>query len=184
MLSFLRKKISNIKLKNLIFLEYEQFIQFVFSFLPGNLGLLLRSFIYKFFLFNSNNVPFIQKNVVFVHSNRIIFGKNLSINSFCYINGIGDLSFGDNVLIGPSVVISSGLHTVENQNTPTILKPTVLKKITIGNDVWIGANVTIMPGVKIDDGSIIGANSVVTKSTKKFGIYVGAPARLKNYRNK
>lgn len=76
------------------------------------------------------------------------------------------------------------MHTVENQNTPTILKPTVLKKITIGNDVWIGANVTIMPGVKIDDGSIIGANSVVTKSTKKFGIYVGAPARLKNYRNK
>ena len=54
--------------------------------------------------------------------------------------------------------------------------------VEIGNDVWIGKNVTIMAGVKIADGSVIGANALVTKDTKPYSINVGVPARCIKYR--
>ena len=59
-----------------------------------------------------------------------------------------------------------------------------LKKIptNIGNDVWIGLNSTILAGVKIGNGSVIGANSVVTKDVEDYAIYAGNPAKLIKYR--
>ena len=56
------------------------------------------------------------------------------------------------------------------------------KPITIGNDVWIGANSVIIAGVKIADGSVIGAGSVVTKNITKNSIVGGVPAKLIKYR--
>lgn len=56
------------------------------------------------------------------------------------------------------------------------------EKCTIGNDVWIGANSTILRGVQVGDGSVIGANSVVTKDIPPFAIAVGNPARIMKYR--
>ena len=55
--------------------------------------------------------------------------------------------------------------------------------VNIGNDVWIGARVTILPGVKIGNGAIIGAGSVVTKDVPDFAIVGGNPARVIKYRN-
>ena len=60
--------------------------------------------------------------------------------------------------------------------------PLVYKQITLGNDVWIGANVCILPGVKIGDGAIIGAGGVVTKNIPDYAIAVGDPARVIKYR--
>ena len=52
----------------------------------------------------------------------------------------------------------------------------------VGNDVWIGQNVTILPGVHIGDGAIIGANSVVAKDVPPYSVVVGNPAEVKKYR--
>lgn len=57
------------------------------------------------------------------------------------------------------------------------------RKVTIGNDVWIGQRVMIMPGVTIGDGSIVGAASVVTKDVPDYAIVAGNPARIIRYRN-
>lgn len=54
--------------------------------------------------------------------------------------------------------------------------------VCIGSDVWIGANVTVRPGVRIGDGAIVGANSVVTGDIPPYAIYAGCPARLIRYR--
>ena len=56
------------------------------------------------------------------------------------------------------------------------------RNIAVGNDVWIGEGATIMPGVHLSDGCVIGTNSLVTKSTKPYGIYGGNPAKLIKYR--
>jgi tetrahydrodipicolinate N-succinyltransferase len=60
--------------------------------------------------------------------------------------------------------------------------PTVFKKTTIGNDVYIGHDAFIMPGVTIGDGAIIGARSVVTKDVPNYAIAVGTPAKIIRYR--
>ena len=62
--------------------------------------------------------------------------------------------------------------------TPTIEQLPFKGDTVIGNDVWIGQNVTIMPGVKIGDGAIIAANSTVVKSVEPYSIYGGNPAKF------
>ena len=55
-------------------------------------------------------------------------------------------------------------------------------KISVGHDVWIGDRVSALPGVKFSNGSVIGSGSIVTKSTKPYGIYAGNPAKLIKFR--
>lgn len=182
MIKFILKKVANISFIDLLFLEFESYIQFIFNLIPGNFGLIVRGFAYKNLLFQTKNFPYVQQNNIFVHSRKIKIGKNLLISPFCYINGIGKITFGNNVIIGPSVVISSGEHVIYNISTPIATNPTTLKEIVIEDDVWIGANVTILPGLRIGKGSVIGANSVVTKNTEAGGVYVGTPAKLIKFR--
>ena len=58
------------------------------------------------------------------------------------------------------------------------------KKVTIGNDVWLGANALIMPGVNIGDGAIIAAGAIVTRDVEPYAVVGGNPARVIKYRNK
>lgn len=63
-----------------------------------------------------------------------------------------------------------------------VLRPRQRKKTTIGNDVWIGKNATIIAGVNIGDGAVIGAGAVVTKDVPPYAIVAGVPARIIRYR--
>lgn len=91
-----------------------------------------------------------------------------------YINGMNGIEFGDNVYIASGVKIISANHGFKDYNKHTEAKP-----IKIGNNVWLGANVVILPEVEIADGCIIGAGAVVTKSfLEKNKIIVGNPARV------
>lgn len=96
-------------------------------------------------------------------------------------------SFGDNVVIIPTN------HTTDTITThPIIFKPKFgyvqkdpreINQLSIGNDVWIGYNATIMPSVKnIADGAVIAAGSIVTKDVPAYGIVAGVPAKLIKYR--
>ncbi len=58
-----------------------------------------------------------------------------------------------------------------------------ISEVVIGNDVWIGMRVIIMPGVKVGDGAVIGAGAVVTKDVPDFAIVGGVPAKIIRYRN-
>lgn len=74
------------------------------------------------------------------------------------------------------------LYMTEYSYTPEPFYNPVNKKVLIGNDVWIGANAVIMPGVKIGDGAIVGSSAVVTKDIPDYAIAVGVPARVIKYR--
>ena len=106
----------------------------------------------------------------------IHIGKHVSINRSGIILGAGGVCIGDYVRIGPRVNILSNNHVFKNKSIPIMYQGKSLKMITIGNDVWIGANATIVPGVTICDGAVIGAGSVVTKNVDKYNIVAGVPA--------
>lgn len=177
MFKFINKKFSNIRLINVFKFELQNYLIFILKYIPGSLGVISRALFYRFFIFKKSSFSvFIKENVTIEHGYNITFGKNVGINCNTYINGIGELLIGDNVLISPNVVISTGFHPIDNVIT-IYGEPTLLEKVIIEDDVYIGANSVIVPGVRISKGSVIGANSLVNKSTKKFTIYGGVPIK-------
>ncbi|MET4695544.1 DapH/DapD/GlmU-related protein [Endozoicomonas lisbonensis] len=83
---------------------------------------------------------------------------------------------GDNVMIGPNVTLCTAGHPLDTKTRNS--GEEFAKPVTIGNDVWIGANVLVLPGVTIHDGAVVGGGSVVTKDVPAHCVVVGNPARV------
>jgi acetyltransferase-like isoleucine patch superfamily enzyme len=106
-------------------------------------------------------------------------GHRVSASSHLQINAIREIIIEDDVLIAANVFICDALHGYTNVDIPYKYQPMGnISPIIVGRGSWIGQNVVIMPGVTIGEMSIIGANSVVTKSVPPKSIAVGAPARV------
>lgn len=88
------------------------------------------------------------------------------------------ITVGDRVMMGPNVHLYSGTHPVDYRVRNGTRGPETGGPITIGEDCWIGGNVTILAGVTIGRGSVIGAASVVTKDIPPESVAVGSPARV------
>lgn len=110
---------------------------------------------------------------------KIIIGNNFYLNAYCHL--LGNISFGDNVMVGPKTVIWGRDHGMV-LGSPMNSQPHIKADIKIGSDVWIAANVTILKGVTIGNGAVIGAGAVVTKDIPEYAIAVGNPARVVKYR--
>lgn len=104
---------------------------------------------------------------------NIEIGKNVFINSSCHFQDQGGIVIGDGTLIGHSVTLATLNHSQKAEDRASLYP----KPIIIGKNVWIGANVTITPGVKIGDNAIIGAGSVVTKDVESDTVVGGIPAK-------
>lgn len=112
---------------------------------------------------------------------RLKIGNDVRLEDYCHIACIDNVEIGDGVLIASKVLISDHLHgktSEENLNIPPIYRPLMSKPVKIGNNVWIGDNVCIMPGVTLGNNVIVGANSVVTKSFPENAVIAGVPAKL------
>ena len=123
-------------------------------------------------------------------SNPILrFGRDVQINDFVHIGAIESVTIQDNVLIASRVFISdhnhgcySGSSMHSHPESVPIERTLSSSPIVIEENVWIGESVSILPGVRIGKGSIIGANSVVSRNIPQFCIAAGIPARiLKSY---
>ena len=111
---------------------------------------------------------------------EITIGKNFYANVGCHF--LGEISIGDDVMMGPKVVIWGRDHGIM-LGKPMRIQDHEYSKVDIGNDVWIGASAVILKGVQIADGAVIGAGSVVTKNIPKNAIAVGNPAKVIKYRS-
>ena len=90
---------------------------------------------------------------------------------------------GDDVMMGPEFVYIPVGHVFNRTDIPMRLQArTPVERLTIGNDVWIGRRVMVMPGVRIGNGAIIAAGAVVTKDVPDFAIVGGVPAKVIRYR--
>ncbi|ETZ22603.1 DapH/DapD/GlmU-related protein [Pedobacter sp. V48] len=91
---------------------------------------------------------------------------------------IGPVTIGDYVMIAQNVVISGLNHGYQDVSLPPSKQEDIRKQITIGDNVWIGANSVVTAGIDIGKHSVIGAGSVVTKSIPEYCVAVGNPAKV------
>jgi acetyltransferase-like isoleucine patch superfamily enzyme len=108
----------------------------------------------------------------------IELGDDCSLNPYSILYGHGGLKIGNGVRIAAHTVIIPSNHGFDDLTQPIFQQRSGGKGVVIEDDVWIGANCTILDGVRIAKGCVIGAGSVVSKSTEPLGIYGGVPARL------
>ena len=117
----------------------------------------------------------IEKNAVF--GPQLEIGNNSGVGINCEV--YGPVTIGDNVMMGPEVVIYTRNHNIERTDIPMQAQGYAeFKPVVIGNDVWIGRRAIILPGVHIGDGCVIGAGAVVTKDLPDFTISGGVPAKV------
>lgn len=105
-------------------------------------------------------------------------GLNSAWSDGCWFNCWGGLTIGDDVIIGPFVVIHTANHKFNRLDIPIRLQGWTLKPVVIENDVWIGANATILAGVTIGKGSVIAAGAVVTHDIPVYSVAAGVPAKV------
>lgn len=86
------------------------------------------------------------------------------------------ITFGDNVMVGPNCTFTTATHPVDPTQRYNAVEYAL--PIKVGNLVWFGCNVTVLPGVTIGDGAVIGAGSTVTKDVPANTVVVGVPARV------
>ncbi len=128
---------------------------------------------------------------------RFSLGKNSVIESFCCINNavgdviignntriglhetiIGPVTIGDNCCTGQGTIITALIHNFDDTNKRINEQGVSVKPIIIEDDVMIGANASIMPGVRIGTHSIVAAGAVVTKEVPPHSLVAGVPAKI------
>ncbi len=107
---------------------------------------------------------------------NIEIGENFYMNVNCVILDCAKVTFGDNVFIAPNCGFYTAGHPLDSKRRNQGLE--YAYPITVGNNVWIGGGVTVLPGVTIGDNCVIGAGSVVTKDIPPFSLAVGNPCRV------
>lgn len=106
---------------------------------------------------------------------KIFIGNNFTGNYNLTILDIREVYIGDNVMIGPGTLITTVGHPLSPMGRRKHLG--IAKPVHIGNDVWIGGNVTILPGVTIGNNVVVAAGAVVTKDVPDNCVVGGVPAR-------
>jgi acetyltransferase-like isoleucine patch superfamily enzyme len=109
------------------------------------------------------------------YGNNIFIGDNFYSNHNCVILDCAEVNIGDNVYLGPNCGIYTACHPIDAEERNSGLE--LAKPVKIGNDVWIGGNVCILPGVTIGDNVVIGAGSVVTSDIPSGVVAAGNPCK-------
>jgi len=115
----------------------------------------------------------------------LFIGDNVEFNDRVHVTAFSSVTIGNNVLLASNVYISDTIHGSylgNNLDSSPLVSPNLrrlsFKNVFISDNVWIGECVSILPGVKIGKGAIIGSNSVVTKDIPDYSIAVGIPAKV------
>lgn len=111
-----------------------------------------------------------------------ILGNNVNFNGMC-IKGRGSIIIGDNFHSGEECLMITDIHNYDNGNAIPYDDTYISKDIFIEDNVWIGSRVLVLGGVKIGEGSIIQAGSVVVSNIPKYAIAGGSPAKVFKYRD-
>ena len=119
---------------------------------------------------------YIKSPFICEYGSYITVGKNFFANYNCKLLDGGKITFGDNVLVGPDCTFVTAQHPANPQKRLAGWQQ--FRDITVGNNVWFGAGVTVCPGVTIGDGCVIGAGSVVVKDIPANTVAVGNPCKV------
>ena len=122
------------------------------------------------------NSAMIGNDVYIAKGNKLTIGSGCRINEKVHLEKV---IIGNDVLIAPNVAVLSRMHEFSRTDIPMSLQGYQAEKtVTIGNDVWLGRNVVVLPGITIGNGAIVAAGAIVTKDVPEFSIVAGVPARV------
>lgn len=152
------------------------------SVLPTKIGCVIRGIVVGL-LSKKFNIPNIRRNCHIFRPWNLHVGRNVGIGRNSIINCVGSVSLGDNVRLGPNIMISTLNHNYYLLDKPIAKQGARISPVIINDDVWIGANVSILTGITIGKGVVIGAGSVVTKDIPPYAIAAGVPAKVIKLRN-
>lgn len=144
----------------------------------GNKGLVIRYILLKTIAKDCGDNVSIHPSVYLLNPQNIHIGNNVSIHPMCYLDATGGIYIDRDVSIAHGVTIMSTTHTYDDLAIPIKDQPFEVLQTTIEENVWIGAKATILAGIKIGSGSIVGANCVVTKLVPPDVIVAGVPAKI------
>ena len=116
-------------------------------------------------------------------SGQLTIGERVIFGHHCTIGCKERIEIGDDCLLAEMVSIRDHDHNFERLDVPIRTQGAICAPVVIGRDVWLGAKVTVLKGVTIGDGAIIGANAVVTRDIPPRAIAVGVPARVVRMRD-
>ena len=143
---------------------------------PAPIGSWLRYAVASPFLRQARNVK-LGEGVTLWYPYRISFGKNVTLNEFVFVSAFGGVVIGNDVRIGTGTTMISSDHSFSTRKKPIYKQGVVGGKIVIKDDVWVGANVTVLKGVTVGKGAILAAGAVVTKNVEPYSIVGGVPAK-------
>ena len=181
--------------------EFHSWIEAFFSLLPGKIGRWIRRYYFglrlnksgprlsigRFVEFSSpqnisfgNEIYIVDGAVLRADEGQIIIGNKFALNGNARIvaDCDGKIIIGNSVMVGPNTIIRASNHKSESAAIDIWLQGQTGGTIIIGDDVWIAANVVILPGVKIGSHSVIAAGAVVTKDVPEYSAVAGVPARV------
>lgn len=177
---------------------WEEFYVAVFAWIPTPVGMLLRLMAWRLCFRRCGRVRF-GTAITLGHMKNISLGNGCRIGRLCFLTaGNGQLDLAENVAvspcvhlgadegsicieknvaIGPGTVIRAANHRFARRDQPIMTQGHKRGRVHIEEDVWIGANCVILPGVNIGRGAIVGAGAVVTRSVAPYTVVGGVPAR-------
>lgn len=117
------------------------------------------------------------------HDGLLRLGERCSVNPFTLLSGFGGLTIGNDVRIGSHCVILSSTHQFDQPDLSIREQGVVPRATVIEDDVWFGAGCTVLGGVRIGRGAVIGAGAVVTRDLPAGSIAMGVPARVSGSRH-
>ena len=181
--------------------EMHEWCLFLVRYLPGKVGVLFRRLLYSRMFKNRPENLYVERDVSFSETQNSYCGDNVYLCQGCQLHGnnggtikIGNNSYigtyscihayhgiidiGNDVLIAGHVYIHSANHQFADISTPIRCQGNVPETVHIDDDVWIGANATILPGVRIGKGAVVGGGAVVTKDVMPYTVVAGVPARI------
>lgn len=145
----------------------------------GNIGKEFRKICAVQFLERVGRNVNIEKGATITTAMEIGDNSGIGINAKIH----GKVVLGANVMMGPDCIIYTTNHKFDRVDIPMNQQGfSEEEPVIIGDDVWIGGRVIILPGVNIGTGAIVGAGSVVTKDVPNFAIVAGNPAKIIRYR--
>jgi acetyltransferase-like isoleucine patch superfamily enzyme len=164
--------------------ELRELLLLVLAAIPLTLGVWARRVLMPRFLRAVGKGTTFQSGFYFTNPERISVGSNCTFARGAFITGGGGVQIGDWVGFGPDVKVWSVNHRYSDPDMPYQTQGWDPKPVEIQNDVWLGANVFVMPGVVIGQGAIVSACSVVARSVPPYALIAGNPARVVGWRRR
>ena len=158
----------------LLYSEIWNIVYFILEFMPG----CIRRFVFRKMFYEIGKDTWIDYHTYFRYPKKIKFGNHVTVNRGCcffasmHTEDKINIEIKNHVAIGPNVCFFSAGHDPIDIN----LKDTYAK-ITVEDHCWIGGNATILQGVTIGEGGIVGGGAVVTKDVAPYTIVAGSPAK-------